>query len=152
LEAAVAAVSTAAAQQVVALTAAALRAALTAAAQQVVLIMEVSEVPAASAIEAVALAIEAAASAVLLAEVVASAALLVEAVASVAAHTVVAVSALVEEEDKIHFLTHETSSQSSKAAIERFPPFSLHSLLQNLAVSEIISIFANDTWWNPRQS
>ena len=65
---------------------------------------------------------------------------------SVAAHTVVAVSALVEEEDKIHFLTHETSSQSSKAAIERFPPFSLHSLLQNLAVSEIISTFANDTW------
>jgi hypothetical protein len=95
--------------------------------------MEVSEVPAALAIEAVALAIEAAASAALLVEAVASAVLLVEAVASVAllveaaasaaAHTVVAVSALVEEEDKIHFLTHETSSQSSKAAIERFPPF-----------------------------
>ena len=151
MEAAVAAVSTAAA----------LRAALTAAAQQVVLIMEVSEVPAASAIEAAASAIEAAAaSAVLLVEAavsateaaVASAALLVEAVASVAAHTVVAVSALVEEEDKIHFLTHETSPQSYKAAIERFPPFSLHSLLQNLAVSEIISIFADGTWWNPRQS
>ena len=105
---------------------AAVAAVSTAAAQQVVLIMEVSEVPAASAIEAVALAmllVEAVASAALLVEVVASAVLLVEAVASVAAHTVVAVSALVEEEDKIHFLTHETSSQSYKAAIERFPPF-----------------------------
>ena len=110
--------------------------------------------PAALAIEAAASAIEAAAaSAVLLVEAAVSAteaaasvAALVEAVASVAAHTVVAVSALVEEEDKIHFLTHETSSKSSKAAIERFPPFSLHSLLQNLAVSEIISTFANDTW------
>ena len=94
--------------------------------------MEVSEVPAALAIEAAASAIEAAvASAALLVEAavsateaaVASAVLLVEAVASVAAHTVVVVSALVEEEDKIHFLTHETSSQSYKAAIERFPPF-----------------------------
>jgi hypothetical protein len=85
-------------------------------------------------------------------EAAALAVALVEAVASAAAHTVVAVSALVEEEDKIHFLTHETTSQSYKAAIERFPPFSLHSLLQNLAVSEIISIFADGTWWNPRQS
>jgi len=77
--------------------------------------MEVSEVPAASAIEAAALAIEAqqaasaieaAALAVFLVEAVASVVLLVEAVASVAAHTVVAVSALVEEDDKIHFLTH----------------------------------------------
>jgi type IV secretory pathway VirB3-like protein len=69
--------------------------------------MEVSEVPAASAIEAAASAIEAAAAlAVLLVEAAASVVLLVEAVALVAllveavAHTVVAVSALVEEEDK----------------------------------------------------
>jgi len=70
--------------------------------------MEVSEVPAALAIGAVALAIEAAAaSAVLLVEAAALAALLVEAVASVAAHTVVAVSALVEEEDKIFLCKRE---------------------------------------------